>query len=87
MVRWTTLALSCLALGGCSQPASQADALDNAAAQSDPAAAAVMRNQADEIRNAGDEANPAAPGSAAQDALQDAGNAAARNPVSSPQPQ
>ena len=78
---------ACLILSACgsngSQPAQgndQAGALDNAALQSDPAAAAELRNQADDIRNSGADGNVADANSSAQDALQSAGNAAAANP-------
>jgi uncharacterized protein YceK len=73
--------LTSLALSGCDKTATQADALENAAAQSDPAAAAELREQARAIRN-GSEADLSAPGSPAQSALQSAGNLAAedRNP-------
>lgn len=80
--------IACLLIGaaglsGCSKGNKQADALDKAAAQSDPAAAAELRNQADAIRdsdtNGAAGANLAAPGSPAQEALQAAGDAAANN--------
>lgn len=76
-----------LTLSGCGKGNKQADALDNAAAQSDPAAAAELHNQADAIRDRGaNGSNVAAPGSPAQDALQAAGNAAAANPTPAARP-
>ena len=51
-----------------------ADQLDNAAEQSDPAAAAVLENAAEQIRSGGS-ANPEA---TAQNALEAAGNAQAQ---------
>lgn len=93
MRRAIPLIAACLFLGAChnsDQPgqgnASQADALDNAAQQSDPAAASVLRNEADDIRSNGTDANVADPNSPAQNALQAAGNAAAANSSGSPRP-
>lgn len=64
-----------IALTACSPTAADnsADQLDNAAAQSDPAAAAVLANEADRIR----EEDGIEPNGAAQEALQRAGNAQA----------
>ena len=64
-------------LASCSKGNEQAKALDRAASQSDPAAAATLRNQADALRNGDASSDIAAPGSPAQNALQAAGNAAA----------
>jgi hypothetical protein len=72
-----TIGATCLALAACSKGAQQADALDRAASQSDPTAAAELRNQADTIRDGSDGSNVADPNSPAQNALQSAGNAAA----------
>ena len=72
-----TIGLACLSLAACSKGDQQADALDRAASQSDPAAAAELRNQADAIRDGGGGSNVADPNSPAQNALQSAGNAAA----------
>ena len=70
-----------LALAGCGSAADkQADQLDNAAAQSDPAAAASLENSADAIRANGADGMLNEGGSTAQDAMQEAGNAAAANP-------
>jgi len=76
----------CLVLTACSKSDKQADALDRAATQSDPAAAAELRNKADAIRDRGDASNVAEPHSAAQNALQSAGNAAAADPASAARP-
>ncbi|WP_420138853.1 hypothetical protein [Sphingomonas sp.] len=84
----------CLALAACGSGSTgagptndQAGALDNAAQQSDPAAAAELRNQADDLRAEGTEGNVADPNSRAQQALQSAGNAAAANPANATTPQ
>ena len=69
------LMIPLLLLAACGQSAAddQADRLDNAAAQSDPAAAAVLENAADALReNEGGD-----PQAQAQNALQAAGNAQA----------
>jgi len=64
-------ALALAACGGSNDAAEQAaDQLDNAAEQSDPAAAQVLENAADQVRETD---SPAA----AQNALQEAGNAQA----------
>jgi hypothetical protein len=86
MRRVIPLLAGCLMVAACGstngqsgQGNDQAAALDNAAQQSDPAAAAELRNQADDIRAGGAEGNLADANSSAQDALQSAGNAAAAN--------
>lgn len=66
-----------LFLAGCGSGSRQADALDNAAAQADPAAAAAMRNSADQIRENGSDAALADPDGPAQQAMSEAGAAAA----------
>ncbi len=66
-----------LALAACSPGSKQADALDNAAAQADPAAAQAMHNEADRIRATGNDADLSDPNSAAQQAMGNAGQAAA----------
>ena len=71
--------LACLTLGACGRGHSQADQLDRAAAQSDPAAAAELHNQADALRDNGSDANVADPNGPAQAALQSAGNVVAEN--------
>ena len=72
----------------CHSGASQADQLDNAANQADPAAAEVMRNEADQIRENGSDANLSAPSSPVQSAMQNAGeadaNGAPSNNISPP---
>ena len=69
-----------LAACGGQQSASEntADQLDAAAEQSTPEAAAVLENQADSIRDRNAAAPAGQPGSPAQNALQDAGNAQAQ---------
>ena len=69
------LALAACGGGGQSQSENQAEALEEAAEQSDPAAAQVLENTADAVREG--DAN-------AQQALQQAGNAQA---ATVPQPQ
>ena len=86
MRKTLAILLCCTAVTACGKGAKQADALDRAAAQSDPAAAAELRNQAHAIRESGSEADMADPGSPAQAALQNAGNAAARDPASAARP-
>jgi hypothetical protein len=71
--------ICCLLLAACARRDSQAEQLDRAASQSDPAAAAELHNQADAIRESGSDANVADPASPAQAAMQSAGNAAAGN--------
>jgi hypothetical protein len=77
------IALSALALltacsGGASDQAeAQADKLDNAAEQSTPEAAAVLENQADAIRANGATGAVGEPGSTAQQAMEQAGQAQA----------
>ena len=58
--------------GGGSQPDNTADALENAAEQSTPGAAAVLENAADQIRDGNVAAPLDAPGSPAQQALNQA---------------
>ena len=60
------------ACGGDGQAEQTADKLEEAADQSGPAAAAVLENAAEDIRD-----GSAAPGQAAQEAMQQAGNAQA----------
>ena len=70
--------LGLVACGGQQTPAENtADALENAAEQSTPEAAAVLENQADQIRDSNVTQPIQEPGSAGQQALQDAGNAQA----------
>ena len=80
VVPWLTTA--------CHSGASQADQLDKAANQADPAAADVMRNEADQIRENGSDANISAPSSPVQSAMQNAGeadaNASTSNNISPP---
>ena len=66
----------------CHSGASQADQLDNAANQADPAAANVMRNEAGQIRENGSDANLSAPSSPVQSAMQNAGEADANTATS-----
>jgi uncharacterized lipoprotein len=80
-------AAACLLLAACGKADKQADALDQAASQSDPAAAAELHNQADVIRDSGDSSNVADAESPAQNALQAAGNAAAADPTLRSQPE
>jgi len=72
-VRHLLMILAVLPLSGCGQSAQEntAQQLDNAAAQSDPAAAEILHNAADDIRE-DDSVNATAE---AQNALQAAGNA------------
>jgi hypothetical protein len=85
MRRTVTLLLpvaAALALGACAKQSTAenaADQLDNAAAQSDPAAAAELENAADAIRDNEVDVAVNAPGSAAQQALENAGEAQARS--------
>jgi hypothetical protein len=84
----TMTTLAALALGACSSepaPAPEqtsadqvADTLDQAAQQSDPKAAEVIKQRADELRGSGAVAPPGQPGSYAQDTMQEAGAAAAQ---------
>jgi hypothetical protein len=64
MLRDTIAAIAFIALAGCSGGQTSEEALDNAANQSDPAAAAVLENAAENGMNP-------------QDALEQAGQAAA----------
>ena len=70
-------ALGLAACGQQSQAENSAEALENAAEQSTPEAAALLENRADEIRDQNVTAPIDAPGSPVQQALQDAGNAQA----------
>ena len=70
-------ALGLSACGEQSRSENTAEALENAAEQSTPEAAAVLENQADQIRDQNVTAPIDAPGSPAQQALQEAGNAQA----------
>lgn len=65
------------ACGEQSQAENTAEALESAADQSTPEAAAVLDNRADQIRDQNVTAPIEAPGSPGQQALQDAGNAQA----------
>ena len=69
------------ALGACGgaggQAEKSADQLEKAAAQSDPASAAVLENAADQIRATNDTTPLGTPGSTAQNALDQAANASA----------
>lgn len=73
------------ACGGGGQADATADKLEEAAEQSDPAAAQVLENAADEVRDQGAAAPAGQPGSAAQQAMEEAGNAQAAT-VPGPQP-
>ncbi|MBW8910654.1 MAG: hypothetical protein JF564_01870 [Sphingomonas sp.] len=77
-MRVAPLLTGLLLLAACGKSAGDrtADQLDNAAEQSDPAAAAVLSNAADNLR----ENDPASPAADAQNALQAAGNAQAEQP-------
>jgi hypothetical protein len=68
-------ALSLAACGGQSQAENTASALEEAAEQSTPAAAAVLENAADEIREQNVTAPIGQPGSPGQKAMEAAGNA------------
>jgi Tfp pilus assembly protein PilP len=86
-MRSVLVLIAALALTACGKSNSQADQLDNAAKQSDPAAAAELHNQADFLReDKGSKTNISDPGSAAQNAMQAAGNAAAANPKPAAEP-
>jgi hypothetical protein len=61
--------------GGGGQAEATAEKLEEAAEQSDPAAAEVLENAADEIRDGNSASPAAAPGSEAQQAMEAAGNA------------
>lgn len=72
------LLASALAACGSQSPAeNSAQALENAAAQSTPEAAAVLENAADAVRESDSAAPPGAPGSPVQNALERAGKAQA----------
>lgn len=74
------LALALAACGSNSGPAEQAaDQLDNAAAQSTPAAADVLENAAETIRDQGDEGAIGDPNASVQQAMNQAGAAQAGN--------
>lgn len=83
-MRHVLLVAGLLGLAACKPHNAQADALDNAAAQATPAAAAEMRNQADAIRASGSTAPLADPNAPAQNAMAAAGQAAADAPSSAP---
>jgi hypothetical protein len=74
MRHFVGISVACMLVAGCSRGDRQADALDRAANQSTPAAAAELHNQAAEIRESGSDSNLADPNSPAQNALQAAGN-------------
>lgn len=69
-------------LAACSQSDEQADRLENAAAQSDPAAAEVLRNEAAAIREGDTNTNLSDPSSPAQGALANGGEAQLATPPS-----
>ena len=85
----TLAALLALTACGSSTPAeNSAEALENAAAQSDPTAAAVLENAADAVRDQEEQPPAGAPGSPAQEAMQNAGNSQAATvaqPTAQPQ--
>lgn len=85
-VRALSVIALALAVAACGKGNKAADALDNAAAQSEPAAATELHNQADEIRNSGSDDDVAAPNSSAQNAMQSAGDAASANPKNEARP-
>jgi len=74
-----------LALSGCNKAPEQtsaseaADQLDQAAQQSDPKAAAVMKDRADELRQNGSSEAAGEPGSFTQDTMSKAGAAATQS--------
>ncbi len=72
-----------LLLAACGRSAADnaADQLENAAEQSDPAAASVLDNAAESIRDR----EPVSAGAEAQNALQAAGNAQAQTPTGNQQ--
>ncbi|TFI56821.1 hypothetical protein E2493_18225 [Sphingomonas parva] len=72
-----TAALGLSACGEKTPAENTAAALENAAEQSTPEAAAVLENQADQIRDQNVTAPISEPGSPGQQALQEAGNAQA----------
>ena len=72
-----------LLLASCHGNNGQAAALDRAAGQSDPAAAATLRNEADAIRANGTDTNSADPDAPAQAALAKAGSADVTHPAAS----
>jgi|GEM_PF-2987852 hypothetical protein len=73
------------ACGGGGQAEATAEKLEEAAEQSDPAAAQVLENAAEEIREGNSTAPSGAPGSEAQQAMEAAGNAQAAT-LPRPQP-
>jgi hypothetical protein len=85
-MRLPLLLSAAIALSACGSHSPQADALDNAAKQADPAAADVMRNEADQIRADGNDGTLADPNGAAQQAMGAAGAATANGtePSSTP---
>jgi len=85
-MRTATVLFAALALAACNKADTQADALDNAAAQADPAAAAAMRNQADAIRQGDSNANLSDPNGPAQAAMAKAGAAAANSTAAPDKP-
>ena len=78
------LIFTVLSLAACGKGSEQARALDRAADQADPAAAAAMHNEADAIRASGSDANLSDPNSPAQAAMANAGAAAAGTPAGTP---
>ena len=69
------LAFTLAACGAQSPAENSAEALENAAAQSTPEAAAILENAADEVREGESTAPPGAPGSPVQKAMEKAGAA------------
>lgn len=70
--------LAALPLAACGGAETPSEKLEEAAEQSDPAAAAVLENAADRIEDMNAVQPVGEPGSAAQQAMQEAGDAQAR---------
>ena len=92
-MRHAAPALALLILAACSGKSpneAQADRLENAAEQSSPEAADVLRSEADRIRDEGAAGAPGEPGSTTQQAMENAALAAAgerQAPVPGPAPE